>query len=361
MLTLDVELNRGVLELEASLSVEAGDCLALVGPSGAGKSTLLRIVAGLTRPDAGRVALDGEVWLERDRVGGGRVVSADRRRIGYVFQEYALFPRMSAWRNVAYGIRGSGRSERRERAHRMLERFGLADRADARPAELSGGERQRVALARALATDPSLLLLDEPLSALDARTRAAASAELAQLLGSTEIPSVIVTHDFAEAALLSDRIAVLDRGRIVQEGTAAELAAAPASAFVADLTGAVVLRGIARPGAGGLTEVELDGGGRLSSTDVATGPVAASVFPWEVELGTATAVGSALNRLPAEVTAVTEFGNRARVGLAIPQPLAAEVTSASVERLGIRVGGKVEASWKATATRLVPLSPGSPR
>lgn len=359
MLTLDVELNRGALELEASLSVESGDCLALVGPSGAGKSTLLRIVAGLTRPDAGRVALDGEIWLERDRAGDGRVVSADRRRVGFVFQEYALFPRMSAWRNVAYGIRGSGRGERRERAHRMLERFGLADRADARPADLSGGERQRVALARALATDPDLLLLDEPLSALDARTRAAASAELAQLLGSTEIPTVIVTHDFAEAALLSDQIAVMDDGRIVQEGTAAELAAAPASAFVADLTGAVVLRGIASPGAGGLTVVELDGGGRLSSTDTAAGPVAASVFPWEIELGGANpSIGSALNRLSAEVTAVTEFGNRARVGLAVPQPLAAEVTSASIERLGIRVGGKVEASWKATATRLVPLSPG---
>ncbi|MDQ3103408.1 MAG: ABC transporter ATP-binding protein [Actinomycetota bacterium] len=354
MLALDVSLHRGALELKAAQAVAAGECLALVGPSGAGKSTVLKIVAGLTRPDDGRVELDGEVWIDRE---GGGEVPADRRRIGFVFQEYALFPRMSAWRNVAYGIRGAGRGERRLRALATLERFGLADRADARPSELSGGERQRVALARALATDPKLLLLDEPLSALDARTRAAASAELAQLLRSTEIPAVIVTHDFAEAALLSDRVAVLDRGRIVQEGTAAELAATPVSAFVADLTGAVVLRGTARPDAQGLTAVDLDGGGTLSSTDVATGPVAASVFPWEIELGEVEGepAGSALNHLIADVTGVTEFGNRARVGLAVPQPLAAEVTSASVARLGIRPGGKVSASWKATATRLVSL------
>jgi len=354
VLRAEVKLHRGSLELDAALAVGAGECLALVGPSGAGKSTLLRILAGLIRPDSGCVELGGETWL-----GDGRAtaVPAERRRVGFVFQDYALFPRMSAWRNVAYGIRAGSRSERRSRALGLLERFGMAERADARPAELSGGERQRVALARALATDPRLLLLDEPLSALDARTRAVASAELAELLRSTDIPAVIVTHDFAEAALLAGRVAVLDRGRIVQEGSAAELAAAPASAFVADLSGAVVLRGTARPGAGGLTGVELDGGGTLASTDAGSGRVAASVFPWEIELGPARpdAAGSSLNHLPGEVTAVTEFGNRARVGLRVPQPLAAEITSASVERLGICVGARVEASWKATATRLAPL------
>ena len=351
MLEADVALSRGAFDLDASLSVAAGECLALVGPSGAGKSTLLRILAGLARPESGHISLGGEAWFGD----GSREVPAEQRRVGFVFQEYALFPRMPAWRNVAYGIRGAGRGERRERAMALLERFGLTERADARPGDLSGGERQRVALARALATEPQLLLLDEPLSALDARTRAAASAELAALLRDMDVPAVIVTHDFAEAALLADRIAVLDRGRVVQEGTAAELAAAPASAFVADLTGASVLRGVARPGADGLTVVDLDGGGTLSSTDSVVGPVAASVFPWEIELGPADpqAAGSALNHLRAEVTGVTEFGNRARVGLLVPQPLAAEVTSASVARLEIRTGTFVEASWKATATRLV--------
>ena len=351
MLEADVALTRGALSLEASLSVADGECLALVGPSGAGKSTLLRILAGLTRPERGRISLGAETWLGDEL----QEVPAELRRVGFVFQEYALFPHMSAWRNVAYGIRGAGRGARRRRALELLERFGLAERAHARPGDLSGGERQRVALARALATEPSLLLLDEPLSALDARTRANASAELAGLLSGMDAPTVIVTHDFAEAALLADRIAVLDRGRVVQEGTPAELAASPASAFVADLSGASVLRGVARLGADGLTVVDLDGGGTLSSTDSVVGPVAASVFPWEIELGAADqgAAGSALNHLRAEVTGVTEFGNRARVGLLVPQPLAAEVTSTSVARLGIRTGTFVEASWKATATRLV--------
>jgi len=202
-----------------------------------------------------------------------------------------------------------------------------------------------------------LLLLDEPLSALDPRTRAAAGRELAAVLAAAEAPSLVVTHDFAEAAQLADGVAVLDGGRIVQRGTAAELTAAPASGLVADLAGAAVISGTASAAAGGLTRVELDGGGTIYSTDAAAGPVAAGVFPWEIAIDPADSpppAGSALNRLTAEVTAVTEFGNRARVGLAAPQPLAAEVTTASIARLGLRPGARVAATWKATATRLAP-------
>jgi len=352
-LRVDLALDRGDFDLDLAFEVGAGECAALVGPSGAGKSTVLRAVAGLARTRRGRISLGDERWLD---TAAGVDVAVERRRVGYVFQEYALFPTMTSWRNVAYGMRSGGRSERRSRAHDLLERFGLGGRAEAHPGELSGGERQRVALARALASEPELLLLDEPLSALDVQTRAAASRELAAVLGRADVPALIVTHDFAEAALLADRVAVLDRGRIVQEGTAAALAAAPASAFVADLSGAVVLRGVAREGADGLTEVELEGGGRLVSTDAAGGAVVASVFPWEIELGPRTeGSGSALNRLAVEVTSVSEFGNRARVGLVSPQPLAAEVTSSSVARLGIAPGAELEASWKATATRLTSL------
>lgn len=353
-LQADVTLGLGALELDAAIEVERGECVALVGPSGAGKSTLLRVIAGLLRPDRGWIALGRETWLDQDE---STEVPPELRRIGYVFQDYALFPSMTAARNVAYGIRGGSRRERHESALSSLGRFGLGDRADARPAELSGGERQRVALARALASDPRLLLLDEPLSALDVQTRGVASRELAAVLASADVPAVIVTHDFAEAALLADRIAVLDRGRIVQVGTAAELAASPASAFVADLSGAVVLRGVARQGEGGLTAVDLDGGGRLTSADPAEGPVAVSIFPWEISLEPAGSrgEGSALNHLAAEVVSVSEFGNRARVGLLSPQPLAAEITSASVARLRLRPGVRVEASWKATATRLVAM------
>lgn len=358
MLRAEVGFARGSVQVAASLAVGPGERLAMVGRSGAGKSTLLRLLAGLLRPDRGRVTLADAVLF--DDV-AGIDVAAERRRVGLVFQEYALFGRMPAWRNVAYGIREGGRGERRRRAHELLGRFGLSQRAGALPAELSGGERQRVALARALAGGPRLLLLDEPLSALDASTRAAAASELSALLGGASIPAVIVTHDFAEAALLADRIAVLDGGEIIQSGTPAELAARPASAFVADLAGAVVLRGVAAPAAGGLTRVVLAGGGELLSTDVAEGPVSASVFPWEIELHSRSAAGrdSALNRLIAEVSGITEFGNRARVALLLPQPAVAELTSASVRRLGLASGDRVEASWKATATRLAPVTDSS--
>ena len=178
----------------------------------------------------------------------GATSRPELRGCGYVFQDYALFGHMQVWQNVAYGLRGMSRGERRRRADELLERFGIAALASARPATLSGGERQRVALARALAPAPRALLLDEPLSALDARTRASASRELAAVLREASVPALLVTHDFTEAAVLGDRVAVIDGGRIVQEGTAGELAAAPASAFVADFTGAVVLTGVAREG-----------------------------------------------------------------------------------------------------------------
>jgi molybdate transport system ATP-binding protein len=282
-------------------------------------------------------------------------VPPERRRCGYVFQEYALFPHLSAWQNVAYPLRKVPRRERRARALELLARFGLEERADARPLTLSGGERQRVALARVLARRPAVLLLDEPLSALDARTRAGASRELAAVLREVEVPAVLVTHDFAEAAQLGDRVGVVDSGRIVQEGTPSELAAAPRSAFVADFTGAVVLTGTARPGAHGLTTVELDGGGAISSTDAGDGRVAVSVYPWEIAIEPEgdPPHGSAQNRLAAEVLSITTVGNRVRVSLAGPQPIAAEITADSAERMGLRPGTRVTAAWKATATRLV--------
>jgi molybdate transport system ATP-binding protein len=199
-------------------------------------------------------------------------------------------------------------------------------------------------------------LLDEPLSALDSRTRGAAGRVLAEVLREASVPSILVTHDFAEAAEVADRIAIVDGGRVLQSGTASALAAAPASAFVADFTGAVVLTGRARRRPDGLTSVDLDGGGTLTSTDVAEGRVGVSVHPWEITLeppgGEMT--GSAQNRVPAEVASVTVIGNRARVGLRAGQPLVAEVTGPAVERLGLRPGATVVATFKAAATRLVP-------
>jgi molybdate transport system ATP-binding protein len=345
---LRVELATARASLDVALSVGEGECLALAGPSGAGKTTVLQTVAGLYRPERGVVACGSQVWLDTAR---GVSVAPERRRCGYVFQDYALFPHLSAWRNVAYGIDGG---ERRTRAHALLERFGLTARADAKPAQLSGGERQRVALARALARGPEVLLLDEPLSALDPRTRAAAARELLAVLHETRIPSLLVTHDFAEAAQFGDRVGVLDAGAVVQIGTAAELSARPASAFVADFTGAVVLTGVATPGRDGLTAVALDGGGSIVSTDAATGPVGASLYPWEIVLESSAAPSSAQNHLVAQVVSVTEIGGRARVALLAGQPLVAEVSVASVRALALSPGARVTATWKAAATRLTP-------
>ena len=354
MLRVEASSRLGSLDLAVDIEVAAGECLALAGPSGAGKTSILRIAAGLLAPASGTVRCGDETWLDTE---AGIVVPPERRRCGYLFQDYALFPHLRAWQNVAYGLRDLTRAERRDRAHELLARFGLAARADARPPTLSGGERQRVALARALAREPRALLLDEPLSALDARTRAAASRELAQTLRSADVPAILVTHDFAEAAQLADRIAIVDRGHTIQSGTAAQLAARPASAFVADFTGAVVLTGVATRAGDGPTEVTLDGGGVVHSTDDAGGRVAASVHPWDIEIGPAddTHERSARNRLAAEVVSVTTIGSRTRVGLAAGQPLAAEVTTTSAERLGLAPGVRVAATWKATATRLVPL------
>ncbi len=356
MLQADLAHTVGDVEIKLAFTVESGRCLALAGPSGAGKTTVLRLIAGTVELDRGRITLGDAVWVD---TATRTSTPPERRRCGYVFQDYALFPHLSAWRNVAYGLRGQHRTQRRATAHALLDRFGLANRADARPHELSGGERQRVALARALAPEPDVLLLDEPLSALDPRTRASAARELAVMLHGLAHPSLLVTHDFSEAALLGDEIGVIDAGEIVQTGTASELAAAPASAFVADFTGAVVLTGTARAPRDGLTVVDLDGGGTAASTDAGSGRVALSIYPWEITIRPAPAPShddSAQNRLVARVLSVTEVGNRVRVGLAAGQTLVAEVTTQSAGELAIAPGSEVVASWKATATRLVALS-----
>jgi len=353
VLRLEAATPLGDVALDVAVAVAAGEVLALAGPSGAGKTSALRVAAGLLRPERGRVTCGDEVWLDTAR---GVDRPPEARRCGYVFQEYALFPHLSAWQNVAYPLRGVRRGERRRRALALLDRFGLAARADAMPRTLSGGERQRVALARALARQPDALLLDEPLSALDARTRAEAARTLAALLREAEAPAVLVTHDFAEAAELADRVAILDRGQILQSSTPDELAARPVTAFVADFTGAVVLTGVARRGAAGLTVVALDGGGEVTTTDAGEGPVAVRVFPWEIALDARrqdlTPGSSARNRVEAEVVSVVEVGGRARVALAAGQPLVAEVTAPSARALGLVPGARVAASWKATATRL---------
>ncbi|MGD0386841.1 MAG: ABC transporter ATP-binding protein [Solirubrobacteraceae bacterium] len=282
-LELDVALGRRAFELRAELALEAAETVVVIGPSGAGKSSLLRVLAGLERPQRGRIALADELWLDTAR---NVFVSAERRRVGYVPQDYGLFPHLSVAANVRFAA-GRSRPD-------LLERFGIAALARARPGELSGGERQRVALARAIAREPRLLLLDEPFAALDAITRIAVRDELGAALRELALPTLLVSHAFEDAALLADRVAVLDTGRLAQFAGPAELVANPATATVAALTGANVLPGTATATAGGST-VLLEGGGELRSATRAQGPVTVAIHPWKLAIAQAADPSSTLH------------------------------------------------------------------
>lgn len=321
------------------LTLRVGSTLALVGPSGAGKTTALRAVAGLVRPSAGRIALGGDVLFDDEP---GVDVPPERRRVGLVFQEYALFPHLTVRQNVEYS--------RRRGADEYLDRFGIRHLERARPGALSGGERQRVALARALACEPRALLLDEPLSALDAHTKTVVRSELHDLLAELDIPTLLVTHDFEDAAALADRIGVVVDGALRQEGTPGDLVAAPADVFVASLTGANLLHGVAEPTPGGGARVLLDDGTAIVTAETARGRVAVAVYPWEITLGTERPNDSALNAIHAPIRRITELGNRLRVSVG---PVSAEITVASRARLGLEAGRTVYAAFKATGTRVV--------
>jgi molybdate transport system ATP-binding protein len=335
---LDVPLREFALDVELTVGREV---VALVGPSGAGKTTLLRALAGLLRA-GGRVSVDGVDWLNSAR---GVDLPAEERSVGLVFQEYALFPHLSVRKNVEFGRKGGGAA--------LLERFRLTALADAKPRELSGGERQRVALARALAPDPKVLLLDEPLAALDAHTRGEVRAELQLLLREADRPTLVVTHDFEDAATLATRVGVLVEGRLRQLGSPAELVAAPADPFVATLTGANVLRGRARR-VQDLTELELPTGELVRSADPAEGEAVAIVYPWEVTVSRTPPDDSAQNHIAGVVASLVPVGNRIRARIG---PLTAELTADSAERLGLEVGATAVASFKATATKLLLQGP----
>ena len=336
-LALDVSLPLRGFELALALDVER--TVALVGPSGAGKTSVLRVVAGLARAH-GRIALGDDVWLDSAR---GVDLRPEERRVGLVFQEYALFPHLSVRGNVAY----AGRA----RVDELLERFRIGHLAGARPAQLSGGERQRVALARALAREPAVLLLDEPLAALDAHTKSEVRAQLHELLHELRLPTLLVTHDYEDAAALADVVGVLVDGRLRQVASPNELVARPADAFVASFTGANLLHGEAHRDRE-LTQVRLAGGELVYSTDDATGEVGVVVYPWEIGVSREATHDSPLNVVRGEIGSVFEVGNRVRVRIG---PVTAEVTAQSVERLELARGGVAYASFKATGTRLVPL------
>jgi molybdate transport system ATP-binding protein len=340
MASLHVDLSLPLRAFDLELALEVGDeTVALVGPSGAGKTSLLRAIAGLARPARGAIACAGETWFDSER---GIDRRPEERSVGFVFQEYALFPHLSVERNITFG---GGRADE------LLRRLHIDHLAAARPGELSGGERQRVALARALARNPEVLLLDEPMAALDPHTRVKVRAELHDLLRELELPALLVTHDFEDAAALADRVGVLVEGRLRQLGSPADLLGSPADPFVAEFAGANVLTGTTEEGPGGLSQFRLDGDRVVLSTDEARGQTALVVYPWDVSLARTAPDDSALNHLYGEIVSLVQVGNRMRVRLPF---LTAEITAASAERLDLRAGEQVWASFKATQARLLP-------
>jgi len=343
-----VGLTLGQLGLDVELAVATGELVVLLGPNGAGKTTLLRALAGLVALERGRVALDRSVLED---AGTGRRVPTERRPIGFVFQDYLLFPHLSALENVAFGLRarGTARAEARRRARAWLERVGLAEHADARPRALSGGQAQRVALARAMVADPRLLLLDEPLAALDAATRSEVRRDLRRHLASFDGTRLLVTHDPLEAMTLADRLVVLERGRITQTGTAAEVSARPRSRYVAELVGVNLFRGRAD----GHT-LHLSGGGILVAADGHHGEAFAAVHPHAVALHRRAPEGTPRNVWAGTAETLDAVGDRVRVRVTGTVPIVAEVTPAAAAELRLADGGPVWAAVKATEVTVYP-------
>ena len=342
MATLTADFTLPLRSFELELALEVAGTVALVGPSGAGKTSVLRAIAGLVRPQRGRIALGSDVWLDSEQRLSRR---PDERRVGLVFQEYALFPHLTVRQNVAYAGK--------ERADEYLERFRISHLAGVKPTALSGGERQRVALARALSRGPGVILLDEPLSALDAHTKATVRVELQELLRELALPTILVTHDFEDAAALAERVGVIVDGRLRQFAAPGELVDRPADAFVASFTGANLLRGRARRVDNDLTLVQLDTGELVYSTDWGEGDVGIVVYPWEVSIGRLHHEDSAMNLIEGEIRSVVAVGNRVRVRVG---SITAEVTASSADKLELARGGTAFATFKATGTRLVPLA-----
>ncbi|MFI6486928.1 ABC transporter ATP-binding protein [Streptomyces sp. NPDC050564] len=343
---LDARLvvHRGAFHLDVTLTAAPGDVVALLGPNGAGKTTALRTLAGLTPlSDGGHLRLDGAA-LDR--------TPPESRPVGVVFQDYLLFPHLTALDNVAFGPRcqGAGKAEARAQAAEWLDRMGLTDHAGAKPRRLSGGQAQRVALARALATHPRLLLLDEPLAALDARTRLDVRAQLRRHLADFEAVAVLVTHDPLDAMVLADRLVVIEHGRVVQEGTPSDIARHPRTDYIAQLVGLNLYRGQAE----GHT-VRLDSGPAITTTEDLDGPVFVAFPPGAVTLHRDRPTGSSARNLwQCRVGGLETHGDQIRADLTGELPLAADLTTVAAAELDLHPGAPVWATVKATQTHAYP-------
>jgi molybdate transport system ATP-binding protein len=352
-LAVDVrKRHAGGPEIAAALHLPLGapSVTVLFGPSGAGKTTVLRLIVGLDTPDAGSIRCAGQVWYDGAR---GILLRPQNRRVGYLSQDYAIFPHLTVRDNVAYGARPAGDDVRN-----LLARFELGELADRYPRQLSGGQLQRVALARALAAEPRLLLLDEPLSALDEPARLRMRADLRQLLNSLQVPAIVVTHDRNEALALGDSIAIMIDGKLRQAGAVDSVFDSPADADVAAAVGIETIcpaRVVSR--SSGLVTVEIAG---VSLVAVDTAGASVDVFACiraesvTIERGPPGNPTSARNRLAARIVSVIPEGPLARVTLDCGFRLTAIVTRQSEDELCLREGELVTAVVKATSIRIVP-------
>ena len=349
MLKADIQLRLSRLDLDAEFTVESGEVVALLGPNGSGKSTTLRALMGLLPLAGGQIVLDGTV-LE-DPAQHIRV-PPENRPIGLMFQDYLLFPHLSAVENVAFGLRAKGTDKKvaRERATQTLARLGLEGAlASARPGAMSGGQQQRVAMARALVTEPKLLLLDEPLAALDVSTKTDVRRLLREALRQSEAANVLVTHDLLDAVALGDRRVVIGDGKIVQTGTPAEVTSRPRSRYVADLVGVNLLRGTAHG-----TVLDVAGGGQILTAGAATGPVLATVSPTAVAVSRQRPEGHEPNTWAGQISAVDLMGDRVRVRIVGAPEITAEVSPRAVDELKLDDGGKLWACVDPAAITVYP-------
>ena len=356
-LRVDAQVRRGDFLLDVAFEAPGGEVLAVLGPNGAGKSTLLSALSGLTPLSDGRISLAGQVL---DDAQSGHFVDPWKRPVGFVFQNYRLFPHLTVIDNVGFAARARGASKNgsRRQARPWLDRLGIGDFADRLPADLSGGQAQRVALARALASEPDLLLMDEPLAALDARTRLDVQAELRRHLADFTGPCLIVTHDPLEALVLADRLLVIEDGRIVQEGSPAEVTKRPATEYIAALVGLNLYSGRADG-----TRVHLDDGGELVVADrdahgevlVALRPSAIVVHPHRPE------PSSARNVWPGRIAGLSLLADRVRLDVEGQPSALVDVTPASMAELGLGHDSDVWLSAKATEFEVYrPEEVGSP-
>jgi molybdate transport system ATP-binding protein len=346
-------VDRGSFRLDIRLSINAGEVVALLGPNGAGKTTALRALAGLQALTAGHIMLDDHDLDRPDR----RVwIPADRRPIGVVFQDYLLFPHLNALDNVAFGPRRHGidRRRAREQATAWLARMGLAEYGRTKPRQLSGGQAQRVALARALAVHPDLLLLDEPLAALDARTRLDTRAQLHTHLADHPGATLLVTHDPLDALVLADRLVIIEDGRVVQEGDATTITAQPRTDYVARLVGLNLYRGHARR-----YTVHIGDTFSLTVADMMEGDVFVAFPPSAVALYRHQPDGSPRNAWPATIAGIQRHGDNLRVQLSGPITAAADITPTAASHLKLLPGQQIWAAVKATETRAYPASADS--